>query len=349
MRSWGVLVPALLALTVGQGLVQTTMSSALAGRAPPAAPGRDARRPAVGGGSGPGARAVARRRAVRADRRRCARTWSARRCAAVALLLLQTAVATPASTITAVRREGGVAELTAAATSLPCGNNAIGRSRVRWTMSDFSLELNEDQVQIQKWVHEFAEQTIRPAAHEWDEREETPWPIIEEAARIGLYSWDFVANAFADPTGLLLPVVMEEMAWGDAGIGLAIFGTTLGVAGIVGQRDARPGRRMGPPVLRNAGEDPAGRLLRLRAGRRLRRRLAAHPGRLRRGHGRMGPRRDQDLDHQRRHRRRPRRGGDGRPGPRRPGAGQLHRAAGDRGPDAGPEVQEDGHPGVPHR
>jgi MFS family permease len=35
-RSWLGLVPALLALTVGQGLVQTTMSSALAGRADPA-------------------------------------------------------------------------------------------------------------------------------------------------------------------------------------------------------------------------------------------------------------------------------------------------------------------------
>jgi alkylation response protein AidB-like acyl-CoA dehydrogenase len=99
-------------------------------------------------------------------------------------------------------------------------------------MSDFSLELNEDQVQIQKWVHDFAENAIRPVAHEWDEREETPWPVIEEAAKVGLYSFDFVANAFGDATGLLLPVVMEEMAWGDAGIALAIFGTTLGVAGI---------------------------------------------------------------------------------------------------------------------
>ena len=50
-------------------------------------------------------------------------------------------------------------------------------------MAEFSLELNEDQLQIQKWVHDFAENVVRPAAHEWDEREETPWPIIEEAAR----------------------------------------------------------------------------------------------------------------------------------------------------------------------
>ncbi len=101
-------------------------------------------------------------------------------------------------------------------------------------MTDFSLELNEDQLQIQKWVHDFAADVIRPAAPEWDEREETPWPIIEEAAKIGLYSWDFIANAFGDPTGLTFPIVSEELCWGDAGITLAILGTTLGVSGIVG-------------------------------------------------------------------------------------------------------------------
>ena len=102
----------------------------------------------------------------------------------------------------------------------------------RGAMSEFSLALNEDQIQIQKWVHEFAENVVRPAAHEWDEREETPWPIIEEAAKIGLYSFDFIANAFADKSGLLMALVSEEMAWGDAGIGLSIFGTILAVTGI---------------------------------------------------------------------------------------------------------------------
>jgi acyl-CoA dehydrogenase len=100
-------------------------------------------------------------------------------------------------------------------------------------MGDFSLELNEDQAQVIKWVHEFAEGVMRPAAHEWDEREETPWPIIEEAAEAGIYSFDFVANCFGDETGQLLPAVNEEMAWGDAGLALAIFGSSLGLAGIV--------------------------------------------------------------------------------------------------------------------
>ncbi len=101
-------------------------------------------------------------------------------------------------------------------------------------MSEFSLDLDEDQTQLQKWLHDFAENVIRPAAHEWDEREETPWPIIQEAANIGLYSFDFVANAFMDKSGLLMPIAAEELAWGDAGIALAILGSTLGLAGIAG-------------------------------------------------------------------------------------------------------------------
>ncbi|MBA3303629.1 MAG: acyl-CoA dehydrogenase family protein, partial [Acidimicrobiia bacterium] len=103
-------------------------------------------------------------------------------------------------------------------------------------MSDFSLALNEDQLTIQKWVHDFAETVVRPAAHEWDEREEFPYPIVEEAAKIGLYSFDFFANAMlGDPSGLTLVLALEELFWGDAGIGLSIFGSGLAAAGISGQ------------------------------------------------------------------------------------------------------------------
>jgi alkylation response protein AidB-like acyl-CoA dehydrogenase len=99
-------------------------------------------------------------------------------------------------------------------------------------MADFSL--NEDQLQIQKWVHGFAEDVVRPAAHEWDEREEFPYPIVEQAAAIGLYGWEFLMNAIGDPTGLTLPVAVEELFWGDAGIGMAIMGSALAAAGISG-------------------------------------------------------------------------------------------------------------------
>ena len=101
-------------------------------------------------------------------------------------------------------------------------------------MADFSLTLNDDQLQIQSWVHEFAKDVIRPAAHEWDEREEFPWPIVQEAAKNGLYGIDFLLNAMSDNSGLTLPVAIEEIFWGDAGIGMAIMGSALAAAGISG-------------------------------------------------------------------------------------------------------------------
>ncbi len=101
--------------------------------------------------------------------------------------------------------------------------------------SQFSLELSQDLKDIRDWVHGFAADVVRPAAAEWDEREETPWPVIQEAAKIGLYGFEGFAQFFADPSGLGLPVVNEELFWGDAGIGMAIMGTGLPVAAIVGQ------------------------------------------------------------------------------------------------------------------
>ena len=102
-------------------------------------------------------------------------------------------------------------------------------------MPDFSLELNEDQLQIQKWVHDFAENVVRPAAEEWDEREEFPWPIVQEAAKIGLYGFDFMTQTMmGDPTGLTLPIAIEELFWGDAGIGLPSSAPALAAAGIAG-------------------------------------------------------------------------------------------------------------------
>jgi acyl-CoA dehydrogenase len=100
------------------------------------------------------------------------------------------------------------------------------------TETPFSLELSQDQQDIRDWVHGFAESVVRPAASEWDEREETPWPIIGEAQKIGLYGFEALAQFWSDESGLTLPIVNEELFWGDAGIGMAIMGTTLAVAAI---------------------------------------------------------------------------------------------------------------------
>lgn len=101
-------------------------------------------------------------------------------------------------------------------------------------MAEFSMHLNDDQLQIKDWIHQFAVEHIRPHAQEWDDREEFPWPVVQEASKIGLYGFEFLMNAMADPSGLTMPVAIEEIFWGDAGIGMAIMGSGLAAAGISG-------------------------------------------------------------------------------------------------------------------
>ena len=80
---------------------------------------------------------------------------------------------------------------------------------------------------MRDWVHDFAATVIRPAGAEWDEREETPWPILEEASKIGLYSLDFFAQQAFEPSGLGIVTAFEELFWGDAGIALSLVGSSL--------------------------------------------------------------------------------------------------------------------------
>ncbi len=95
-------------------------------------------------------------------------------------------------------------------------------------MAEFSLALNEDQEQIKDWVHDFAATVVRPAAHEWDEREEFPMPIVQEAAQ-DLYSFDFFAQAVdGDPTpGSRCRSRSRNCSGATPAIGLSIFGSGL--------------------------------------------------------------------------------------------------------------------------
>ena len=135
-------------------------------------------------------------------------------------------------------------------------------------MGDFSMELNEDQLQVVKWVHDFAENVVRPAAHEWDEREETPWPVIEEAAKIGLYSFDFVANCYRRSDWPPPPARQR-------GAGLGRRRDHLGATRLDPRRsrdrrdrDAGASWRVGAAMLRPTRRPPAGGVLRLGGRRR---------------------------------------------------------------------------------
>ena len=100
--------------------------------------------------------------------------------------------------------------------------------------ASFSLALSPDLGEMRDWVHGFAERVIRPAGQEWDEREETPWPVLEEAAQAGLYSLDFFGRQWLEPSGLGTAIAFEELFWGDAGIGLSLTGSCLAAAAVSG-------------------------------------------------------------------------------------------------------------------
>jgi acyl-CoA dehydrogenase len=96
----------------------------------------------------------------------------------------------------------------------------------------FTLEFTDDQRALRDKSHAFAREVIRPAAPEYDRAQELPWEILQEAAREGLYDWQLYATLTTDPTGLSLPILMEELFWGCAGIGLSIVLPALALAAI---------------------------------------------------------------------------------------------------------------------
>jgi acyl-CoA dehydrogenase len=96
----------------------------------------------------------------------------------------------------------------------------------------FDLTPTSAQHDLAKRTHEFAESVVRPVAAEYDRRQEFPWPVLEEAAARGFYSPLFYRDLIGDPTGLSLPLFMEELFWGCAGIGLAIVMPALALSAI---------------------------------------------------------------------------------------------------------------------
>jgi len=108
-------------------------------------------------------------------------------------------------------------------------------------MSDFSMELNEDQIQIQKWVPPTSPRRSSAAAHEWDEARRDAVAHHQRGGHIGCTRSTSSPTAFADPTGLTMAMANEEMSWGDAGMPCRSFGRPLAVARHLA--NARPSRQ----------------------------------------------------------------------------------------------------------
>jgi len=94
----------------------------------------------------------------------------------------------------------------------------------------FSLALTPARHDLVERTHAFARDVVRPAADRHDREQELPWEVIELAAREGFYNPLFYRDLIGDPTGLSLPLFMEELFWGCAGIGLSIVMPALALS-----------------------------------------------------------------------------------------------------------------------
>ena len=98
---------------------------------------------------------------------------------------------------------------------------------------DFSL--TPEQEELRQLAHEFAEKEMRPHAAYFDETEETPWDIMKKAHEVGIdASAVFPTEYGGGGVDFISQLVLtEELAWGDAGIGVSINASGLAGAGIL--------------------------------------------------------------------------------------------------------------------
>jgi alkylation response protein AidB-like acyl-CoA dehydrogenase len=95
---------------------------------------------------------------------------------------------------------------------------------------DFAL--NQEQLEFKAHCRRFANEVIRPVAAKHDADESTPWEVIAEARRQHLHGIDHLQRMAGDADGQIGVIYAEELAWGCAGIALAISGSALGAAGL---------------------------------------------------------------------------------------------------------------------
>jgi acyl-CoA dehydrogenase len=118
----------------------------------------------------------------------------------------------------------------------------------------FDLSLTPAQQDLVERTHRFAEEVVRPAAAHHDATQEFPWAVLEAAAREGFYNPLFYRDLIGDPTGLSLPLFMEELFWGCAGIGLSIVMPALALSAMAQAATAEQLLRWAPECFGEPGK-----------------------------------------------------------------------------------------------
>src|SRR5918995_7238846 len=93
-----------------------------------------------------------------------------------------------------------------------------------------SFRLTDEQRELQRLAHDFAERELRPIAGEWDEREAYPPELLAKAARVGLTSYAIPAQyGGGGADAVTSSLIAEELSWGCAGLASTIQATMFPV------------------------------------------------------------------------------------------------------------------------
>ena len=93
-----------------------------------------------------------------------------------------------------------------------------------------SFDLTDEQRELQRLAHEFAERELRPIAPEWDEREDFPPDLLAKAARVGLTSCAIPTEyGGGGADAVTSALIAEELSWGCAGLAATIQATMFPV------------------------------------------------------------------------------------------------------------------------
>jgi alkylation response protein AidB-like acyl-CoA dehydrogenase len=89
-----------------------------------------------------------------------------------------------------------------------------------------SFALTDEQRELQRLAHEFAERELRPIAAEYDEREDYPADLLAKAARVGLTSYAIPSEyGGGGADAVTSALISEELSWGCAGLASTIQAT----------------------------------------------------------------------------------------------------------------------------
>lgn len=94
--------------------------------------------------------------------------------------------------------------------------------------------LTEEQLMLKDLAHQIAEQKVRPAAKEYDESGEFPWPIMKILAQSDLFGV-YIEEKYGGTGGgvLELSLVTEELSRACAGIAVSYAASALGTYPII--------------------------------------------------------------------------------------------------------------------